>query len=129
MRELRQDYLKKYVKAIFIFLVFMLGVILAFFYCIQRDVEHNVESMLMDNVNKQNHHFRSILDTQYAYLEGIAGFIGESDNLLAEQNMNLIREIRETSDLERICIIDSDGNGYYDNGSVKNVSSRRYFIL
>lgn len=127
MRELRQDYLKKYVKAIFIFLVFMLGVILAFFYCIQRDVEHNVESMLMDNVNKQNHHFRSILDTQYAYLEGIAGFIGESDNLLAEQNMNLIREIRETSDLERICIIDSDGNGYYDNGSVKNVSSRRYF--
>ena len=48
MRELRQDYLKKYVKAIFIFLVFMLGVILAFFYCIQMDVEHHVENMLME---------------------------------------------------------------------------------
>lgn len=127
MRGFREDYFKNYAKAISLFLIFITAVMLFFFGCIKIDVEHQVEDMLMENVEKQNYHFGSILDNQYAYLEGIADFVGESGNLLAEQNMTLIREIQETSDLGQLCLIDNNGIGHYDNGSVENVSTSRYF--
>ena len=127
MRKLREDYFKNYSKAISSFLIFMLVVMLAFFYCIQKEAGNHVEDRLMENLEKQNYHFGTILDNQYAYMEGIASFLGESDDILTEQNMNLIREIQEASDLERVCIIDGSGNGHYADGSVEDVSASMYF--
>ena len=91
MRKLREDYFKNYSKAISSFLIFMLVVMLAFFYCIQKEAGNHVEDRLMENLEKQNYHVGTILDNQYAYMEGIASFLGESDDILTEQNMNLIR--------------------------------------
>ena len=119
--------LKLYIKASLAFLLFMVVALLTFFYFIQRDVESNVEKTLMDNVERQNHHLQTILDLQFQNLESVAEHVGHEDELISEQNMNTIRILQKNSDFERASIIDVNGDSHYDEGSVKNVSKRRYF--
>lgn len=127
MKRVQQNYIKYYFQVVAVFLVAIVCCLLVFFYCIQINVDRNVRSVLTSNVEKQSQHFRSILEDQYDYLEGTAEFLGKSDELLSEENMELLRCIKEKSELERMCIVDADGWGHYDNGEVKEVGFRRYF--
>lgn len=116
-----------HLKVIGTFFVFMLLSIIVFFYCVQIRVEENVESTIRENVAHQTFHFQSIMDIQFEYLESIAGYLGMQEELLTEENIQLIYNLYEESGLERVAIIDAQGNSYYDNGATKNVASRDYF--
>lgn len=127
MQKTGQDHLKYYMKAISIFLVLLSVSLLLFFYGIKNGIEQRVEVMLTDNVEKQCHHFGSIIDTHFQYLEGIAVYLGKSEDLLSEENISLIFSVRDTSDISRISLIEANGTAHYDDGSIKRVSERRYF--
>lgn len=127
MRKLEQENLKPYIRIVTIFLLAITLCILGFFFFVQKDVEKNVESTINENVVKQGHHFSSILELHYAYLEGIAQYLSDSEDLLAHENIELIRSVGKESELDAISIVDVDGISHYDNGTTKDVSSRRYF--
>lgn len=93
----------------------------------QKDVNKNVEKTLKDNVERQNHHLQTILDLQFQHLESVAESVAHGGELTSEENMCTIRVLQKNSDFERVSIIDAEGNSHYDEGTVKNVSHRRYF--
>ncbi|MCI5595221.1 MAG: diguanylate cyclase [Lachnospiraceae bacterium] len=109
------------------FLFFMAIALVTFFYFVEKDVNKNVEKTLRDNLERQNHHLQTILDLQFQNLENMAESIGHRDELIAEENMCILRVLQKNSDFERVSIIDVEGNSHYDEGSVKNVAHRRYF--
>ena len=79
------------------------------------------------NVARQSEHLRTILNIHYSYLEGIAEKIGESNELMNEENKEVLTVFQKNTALDRLALIDPEGNAYYDNGVEKNVSHRRYF--
>ena len=127
MKKLEQDNVKSYIRIFVIFLLAIVICLLGFFFFVQKDVEKNVEETIKDNVVKQSHHFSTILELHFEYLEGAALHLENQDELLAEENIDLIRSIKEKSQLDVISIVDKDGISHYDNGTTKDVSSRRYF--
>ena len=118
---------KFYIKSGAVFLVFTAMALFAFFCFVQRDVDKNVKKTLMDNVERQNHHLQTILDLQFQHLESVAESLAHGGELTSEENMHMIQVLQKNSDFERASIIDAEGNSHYDEGSVKNVSHRRYF--
>lgn len=122
-----QDGLRKYLAAGVFFLAAMGIGLITFFYCVQKDAEKNIERIVNESVTMQSHQLRSILDGQYDYLEGVAGYLGQKEELVSDESMTLLKNIRENGELERLSIIEPDGTSYYDNGDVKNVADRRYF--
>lgn len=116
-----------YVKGGAAFLLFMAMALFTFFCFVQKDIDKNVKKTLKDNVERQNKHLQSILDMQFQHLETAAESVTHGGELTSEQNMNTIRVLQKNSDFERVSIVDTDGNSYYDEGSVKNISHRRYF--
>ncbi len=126
-KEIQQLNLRGHLKVIVGFFIFMVLSIAVFFFCVQKRVEQEVESTIHKNVTHQTFHFQSIMDIQFEYLESIADYLGEQEELLTENNMELVRHLREKSGLERVAIIDAKGKSHYDNGVVKNVANRSYF--
>ncbi|MDO4308486.1 MAG: diguanylate cyclase [Eubacteriales bacterium] len=126
-KELQQVSTRGYLKVCVIFLVFMVFCIGIFFYAVQLRVDQNVESTLRDNLSHQSFHFQSMMDTEFEYLESIASYIGMQEELVSETNIDLIYNLYEKSGLERVAIIDAQGNSYYDNGEEKSVATREYF--
>ncbi len=126
-KEIQQLNLRGHLKVIVGFFIFMVLSIAVFFLCVQKRVEQEVESTIHKNVTHQTFHFQSIMDIQFEYLKSIADYLGEQEELLAENNMELIRHLQEKSGLERVAIIDEQGKSHYDNGATKNVANRVYF--
>lgn len=81
----KQTQIRQYAKIMSVFLVAVVIGLLIFFYCIQRSVEHRSQKMMMNNVSRQSVHLRTILNIQYAYLNGFAEEIGKSDQLLDQK--------------------------------------------
>lgn len=127
MNKQNEKDLKLYIKAGVAFLIFMAMALFTFFYFVQKDVDKNVKKNLQDHVERQNHHLQTILDLQFQNLESVAEGIAHSDTLISEKNMCSIRVLHKNSDFDMVSIIDTEGNSHYDEGSVKNVSHRRYF--
>ena len=127
MRKLKQDSVVIYIKMILSFLIFTVLGVGIFFYCVQMDVKQNTETAINQNLEKQGVHFRSILDIQYKHLESMASYLGQSEELLSEENMRLIEALYQSDIFDRVSIILPDGTSNYDNGTVKDVSGRRYF--
>ena len=127
MEVQKEKNLKLYIKGGVTFLLFMVIALFTFFYFVQKDVNKNVEKTLKDNVERQNHHLQTILDLQFQHLESVAESIAHGSELTAEENMCTIRVLQKNSDFERVSIIDAEGNSHYNEGTVKNVSHRRYF--
>lgn len=119
--------LKYYIKSGAVFLLVMVIALFTFFYFVQKDVDKNVKKTLGDNVERQDRHLQTILDMQFQHLESVAESVGRGDELTSEENMNAIRVLQKNSDFEMVSIIDAEGNSHYDEGSMKNVSHRRYF--
>lgn len=98
-----------------------------FFVAAQKTIDSSSQERMKAHVTRQSEHLRTILNIHYSYLEGIAEKMGESDELLSKENKEMLTTFRENTALDRMALIDSEGNACYDNGAEKNVSHRRYF--
>lgn len=127
MKRVQEGEIRQYGKAVVCFLMAVLCSFLVFFFFVQKDVERNVQKTITNNVNRQSRHLKSILETQYEYLDGVADYLGQAEELLSPGNMELIHMVCENSELERTCIVDQEGMAHYDTGEVKSVGFRRYF--
>ena len=123
----KQTQIRQYAKIMSVFLVAVVIGLLISFYCIQRSVEHRSQKMMMNNVSRQSVHLRTILNIQYAYLNGFAKEIGKSDQLLDQKNINLLQFVTKNTDFGATALIEPDGTSHYSNGQTKNVSHRRYY--
>ena len=117
---------KEYLKAIMIFIVFIMICSISFFFYIKKDIENESVNKVVVKTEKQTESLKQYIDIQYRYLEGIGNHISQQD-LFCEDNINLIHSIKEYTKLENVGIIDKNGESHYDNGAVKNVSHREYF--
>ena len=116
-----------YIYAILVFIcavAISLGVFLLY---VQKSIDTNSQKTLTSNVSQQSNHALSILEIHYGFLNSIADKMGESSDLLSNDNMNLLVSMAENTDFDRTALIETDGTAYYDNGAVKNVAQRRYF--
>ena len=116
-----------YIYAILVFIcavAISLGVFLLY---VQKSIDTNSQKALTSNVSHQSDHALSILEIHYGFLNSIADKMGESSDLLSNDNMNLLVSMAENTDFDRTALIETDGTAYYDNGAVKNVAQRRYF--
>ena len=118
-----------YIRVLGAFFVFLLLCLKRIFRCGEKKHRQNVRQTITANIDRQSVSFSSDITIQYQYLEGLAGYLGESgDPVLCSENvMTLMRKVCEKSDLERIAIIAPDGTAHYSSGEVKNVAERDYF--
>lgn len=123
----RQDIWKRYVAAGLIFAAVVAAGLIIFLYYTQKDVEKIIEQTVNENVSMQSHQLKAILDAQYDYLEGVAGYLGQQEELICQESLKLIQNVQAKSGLERVMISDAQGEAYYDDGNRKNVAERRYF--
>jgi diguanylate cyclase (GGDEF)-like protein len=127
MTKLNQTYFKKYFQLLMFFLVLTGIGVGAFFYCVQQAVKRNTVEKISEDIERQSNHFRTILNIQYDYLEGLASYIGQSESLLSDQNLSLLSAIYDTENFDHVSIIEPDGTSHYDDGTLSDVSERRYF--
>lgn len=109
---------KEYLKAIMIFIVFIMICSISFFFYIKKDIENESVNKVVVNTKKQTESLKQYIDIQYRYLEGVGNHISQQD-LFCEDNINLIHSIKEYTKLENVGIIDKNGESHYDN-AVKN---------
>ncbi len=123
----RQEIWRRYAEAGLVFVASIAVGLVIFLYCTQKDVEKNIEQTVNENVSMQSHQLKTILDAQYDYLEGVAGYLGQQEELISSDSLKLIQNVQAKSGLERVLISDTQGEAYYDDGNRKNVAERRYF--
>ena len=126
-KKRKQDIARNYVGAITVFILAVLIGMVFFFAAAQKTIDRSSQERMRNNVARQSEHLRTILNIHYSYLEGIAEKMGESEELLSEENMQMLTTFRESTAMDRMALITPDGDAFYDNGVVKNVSHRRYF--
>ena len=117
-----------YVAAIIIFIcavVISLGLFLLY---VQRSIDTNSQKAMTSNVARQSDHALSILEIHYGFLNSIAAKMGDSSDILSDENMELLVSLAANTDFERTALIEADGTAYYDNGAIKNVAQRKYFL-
>lgn len=117
-----------YVPAIIIFIcavVISLGLFLLY---VQKSIDTNSQKTMTSNVAKQSDHALSILNIHYGFLNSIADKMGDSSDILSDENMELLVSLAANTDFERTALIEADGTAYYDNGAIKNVAQRKYFL-
>lgn len=119
--------MKTYLKSLCIFLAFTLFSFLIFFYFVQEDVERNTEAIIINNVERQSVHFENIITLHFEYLEGIARYFSEDQNILSENNLQLLKSFTDKSSLEILASISPDGTSTYSNGQQRSVANREYF--
>lgn len=76
-----------YVAAIIIFIcavVISLGVFLLY---VQKSIDTNSQKTMTNNVAKQSNHALSILNIHYGFLNSIADKMGDSSDILSDENM------------------------------------------
>lgn len=127
MTKIRQGALKKYFKVIVAFVFFIAIGLAVFFFYIEKEVNKDATVRMSNYVERQSEHFDSMIDAHFTFLDGAAEFLSRQKELLSKQNYEFIQSIYETSNFEGVAIVTSDGNCHYNNGSVSNVSDRKYF--
>lgn len=95
--------------------------------CAEYSISENSQDTIRATVTRQSEHLRSILELHYQYLQIVADQIGETDDIISDENMKMIANLHEYTDLELSAIIEPDGTSHYDNGTEKNVAHRGYF--
>lgn len=118
---------KDYFIAILVFITSIILGIVLFFNAIQVSVKNNSKETLMTNVTRQSEHLNKILNISYSYLNAIAPDMAATSDLFSQENMDRLQTLKDSTDLDRTAIIDTQGNALYDNEVEKNVSHRRYF--
>ncbi len=117
---------KSYLKAMVVFVIFILVSSFSFFFYIQSDIKEKSVGKVVTSTEKQTESFKSYIHVQYRYLEGIGNYISSQD-LFCDDNLKLIKSVKEYTKLENVGIINLNGESHYDNGVIKNVAHRQYF--
>lgn len=118
---------KRYLIDLIVFFLLMVTSILISFYYVNARAEDSARKTILDHVEGQRVHLQSTIDIQYKYMEAAAKSIGSKDELLSSANIQLIQDLQESCDLERVALMDEDGKCTYDNGVQKSVVHRDYF--
>lgn len=126
-KKKKQDFARNYIGAIAVFILAVAVGMVIFFVAAQKTIDSSSKERMRNNVARQSEHLRTILNIHYSYMEGIAEKMGEDGELLSVENMQMLTTFRESTAMDRMALIQPDGNAYYDNGMEKNVSHRRYF--
>lgn len=119
--------IKDYKYGIYLFIAAIAICLLIFSISAQQAIEKNSQTTMMNNLSQQSEHLRTILGVHYQYLRSAAQEIGESDDLLCDENMQILSALYNNTTLARVAIIEKDGTAHYDNGKEANVAQRRYF--
>ena len=119
--------LKDYTKTILLFIAAVAFGLAVFFVCAEYSISENSQDTVRATVTRQSEHLRSMMELHYQYLQIVADQIGETDDIISDENMKMIANLHEYTDLELSAIIEPDGTSHYDNGTEKNVAHRSYF--
>lgn len=117
---------KSYLKVMIVFVAFILVCSFSFFFYVQNDIKEKSVDKVVTSTEKQTESFKSYINVQYRYLEGIGNYMSSQD-LFCDNNLKLLKSVKEYTKLENIAIIDLNGESHYDNGATKNVAHRQYF--
>lgn len=118
---------KRYLIDLIVFLLLMVTSILISFYYVNAKAEDSARKTIMDHVEGQRVHLQSTIDIQYKYMEAAAKSIGHQDEILSSDNIQLIQDLQESCDFERVALMDADGQSIYDNGVQESVVHKEYF--
>lgn len=123
----RKKFITNYIVAIITFILTLIMGIVIFFNGISITVENNSRKTPIINVVRRSEHLNTILNINYSYLNVLTQELSKSQDLFSEDNVSLIQDFMNNTDLNRKAIIDPNGNALYDNEVIKNVAHRRYF--
>ena len=119
--------LRKYARVIVFLLCSVAMGIMGFFISVQKSVDINSGKRLLINLSRQSEHLNDILNVHFQFLDSIAMKLAESDDLLSDDNFDMISYVVDSTNFNRVAIIDGDGNSYYSDGATSNVAARKYF--
>ncbi|MCC8136698.1 MAG: diguanylate cyclase [Clostridiales bacterium] len=109
------------------FILFAVVSIFVFFNFYRQAIKENAQDTIIESVNREQSHFATTIESQYEYLEGLAAYLGENENLITEESLQLVYNVAEKSSLSLIALMDEEGMAYYSNGSIRDLSEREYF--
>ena len=124
----RKIEVRHYIIGIAVFVVAVAVSLIIFFLASSRMIRDKSEDAMRENLLRQSDHLVSILQLHYQYLNSVAEEIGEREGFITEENLRTIASLQKNTDLDRTALIEADGTSHYDNGVIKNVAYRRYFI-
>lgn len=104
--------LKNYIVATNIFIIAVVMGILVFFAGVQHSVDKNSQKTMMNNVARQSEHLRTILAIHYQYLNELAKEMGQDEELISQEHLDMLASIYESTDLERTALIEPDGTAH-----------------
>lgn len=119
--------LRKYARVIVFLLCAVAMGIVCFFISVQKSVDINSGKRLLINLSRQSEHLNDTLNLHFQFLDSIAMKLAESDDLLSDANFDMISYVVDSTNFDRVAIIDGDGNSYYSDGATSNVAARKYF--
>ena len=97
--------IKDYKYGIYLFIAAIAICLLIFSISAQQAIEKNSQTAMMNNLTQQSEHLRTILGVHYQYLRSAAQEIGESNDLLCDENMQILSALYNNTTLARIAII------------------------
>lgn len=126
--EMHAGHMRRYAPLLILFLLY-LAVCMIFFIFYEKDsVEEQTILALRSNVEQQCDHLNSVIDTQFATLDGLARFVAHQGKLVDADNLLMANAIVSTGEFSRILIISPSGMGYANDGAITNVDYRDYFL-
>ncbi|MCC8043981.1 MAG: diguanylate cyclase [Clostridiales bacterium] len=116
-----------YVGSFSVFLVFAIVSIAVFFHYNRLAIQQNAQDTITTSVDREQSHFETVIDLQYKFLEGLASYLGESEELITDESLQLLKDVSGSSSLDMFALITKAGDAYYSTGSTSNVAEREYF--
>lgn len=127
MKKAKMFGFKRYLIDLIVFFLLMVASILISFYYVNERANDSARKTIQDYVEGQKVHLQSMMDIQYKCLEAAARSVGRQDELLAADNIELIKDLQELCGFEQTALMDVEGQCTYDNGIQKSVAQREYF--
>ena len=128
IQKTHNGHIRYYVSLLFLFLLYLAICMTIFVFHEKSAVGSQTLNTLRSNVLQQCEHFNSVIDTQFASLEGLADFIAQKGELTDPDNLIMADMIVSNGDFSRILLITPDGTGYSNDGAITNVYYRNYFL-
>ena len=107
--EMHVGHVRRYVPLLILFLSYLAICMVFFIFYEKRSVGEQTLRSLRSNVEQQCDHFNSVIQTQFAALDGLARFVAHQDNLVDGDNLLMADAIVSTGEFSRILIIAPSG--------------------
>ncbi|MCD7884482.1 MAG: diguanylate cyclase [Lachnospiraceae bacterium] len=117
-----------YVGSFSVFLVFAIVSIAVFFHYNRLAIQQNAQDTITTSVDREQSHFETVIDLQYKFLEGLASYLGENEELITDESLQLLKDVAGSSSLDMLALFTRSGDAYYSSGSTSNVVDREYFL-